>query len=61
MIRNLLIQCSKVSSPGFGWQADFRKSKVKLELLTDINDMTDGLGMHYVTSLLIDMQKIINI
>ena len=23
--------------------------------------MTDGLGMHYVTSLLIDMQKIINI
>ena len=50
-----------LSTPGLAWQAAFKKTKVKLDLLTDIVKLLmekKGIGQEYVT-LSIDMQKLI--
>ena len=46
-----------ISAPGLVWQAAFKKTKIKLELLTDMDMLLmvdDELEVEYVT-LLIDM------
>ena len=66
-IRNMSLKIYEVdptkflSTPGLAWQAALKKTKVKLDLLTDIVKLLmeeKGIGEEYVT-LSIDMQKLI--
>ena len=48
-------------TPGLAWQAAFKKAKVKLDLLTEIDMLLmveEGIEEKYIT-LFIDMQKLI--
>ena len=48
-----------LSAPGLAWQAAFKKAKVKLDILTDIDMLLMvEKGEEYVT-LFIDLQKLI--
>ena len=50
-----------LSTSGLPWQAVLKKTKVKLDLLTDINMllMVEKVSEEEYASLLIDMQKLI--
>ena len=50
-----------LSTSGLAWQAVLKKTKVKLDLLTDINMllMVEKVSEEEYASLLIDMQKLI--
>ena len=48
-----------LSAPGLAWQGAFKKAKIKLDILTDIDMLlTVEKGEEYVT-LFIDLQKLI--